>query len=110
MFAGTAPASGEEIKMSTTTETARATETKAPAKTTRAAKAVATEKAGAKAAEKLAFKAQGRGGKVNVRTFTATMTHAVDVADPDGKNAAAKAGLIYRFSRAKRRRKPSRTR
>jgi hypothetical protein len=85
----------------TTTTTAR----KVPAKkvadkaTTPVAKAPAKAAATTPkpAAEKRQYQAQGRGGKVNTRSFTQVMTHAVDVADKDARSEQAKLGLIWSF-------------
>jgi hypothetical protein len=65
------------------------------------AKAAPAKKAAAKAAPKEAktylATATGRGGKTNVRKVPIAAKFAVDVADPDGRTPAAKAGLVYRF-------------
>ncbi len=70
---------------------------KAPAKKATTPKAPAKATTPKPAVEKRQYQAQGRGGKVNTRSFTTVMTHAVDVSDKDAKSAAAKLGLIWSF-------------
>ncbi|MBF9325929.1 hypothetical protein [Mycobacteroides chelonae] len=45
----------------------------------------------------VAYTATGRGGKAVVRHYTTVMTHAVDVADPQARSDAGRAGLIWKF-------------
>jgi Tfp pilus tip-associated adhesin PilY1 len=80
--------------MSTTTTTK--TTAKAPAKTT-ATRTPAKKAAEPKEGKTYLAAATGRGGKTNVRKVPGPVAFAVDVADPDGRTPAAKAGLIYRF-------------
>ena len=72
---------------------------KAPAKAAPAKKAVAkkapAKKATAPAAEKKTYTATARSGQVVFRQATTEMAFAVDVAEPDGTSAKAKAGRIW---------------
>ncbi|OKH70837.1 hypothetical protein EB72_24905 [Mycobacterium sp. SWH-M1] len=78
---------------------------KAPAK--RAPKTAATvTEIGSKAkddkvakapAPKLPYSATSRSGKVATRSFDRVMSHAVDVADDQGRTEAARKGLIWKF-------------
>jgi hypothetical protein len=47
--------------------------------------------------EKKTFTATGRSGQAVYRQFAATMTHAIDVADPKSTKPLAKAGQIWAF-------------
>jgi hypothetical protein len=80
-------------KQMTTTNTQKPAATKATPKAKAAAKAT-TPKA---PVEKKMFTVTGRSGQAVFRQFAATMTHAIDVADPKATKPLAKAGQIWAF-------------
>ncbi|MDD7814452.1 hypothetical protein PP713_17950 [Mycobacterium sp. CSUR Q5927] len=91
--------SAASVKNMRTTRKETAAAKKAPGKQTVHRPEVVNHDSGATADEVKAtyrWTATGRGGKQNTRTSSHAVTHYVDVADPDGRTPAAKAGLVFR--------------
>ncbi len=76
-----------------------------PAATNPVAKKAPAAKAKAEkpAAEKKTYSAQGRSGQRVYGQFAATMTHAIDVADPKSEKVLPRTGQIWQFFIAPRR-------